>query len=278
MKLFGLDVAVPPLPPIARAGIFLAIAVAVSVAVNLNVIHGTIGASASAVRAHLDSDAQRIQQRLKQAALKIEDEANVPRLTSTPVFIDRIGQLAGEHGAPVQSIKPHPDKPDHFQVELRTRYHDFEGFIAALEQLDVELVAFDAEITDRTEEDPAAIFRIELLPNNNARQLDIPRLADIRQRMALPHRRNPFQRIGTESGADGNRIDLSDILVLSGIATLGDLRIATIDRQDYAVGDRISGREITRIDEDRVLMRRDDPASPELFILRFRAPGESDGG
>lgn len=271
MQLFGKDIEIPKVPPVARAGAFLLVAVFISAAVNLNVVHGHLTASAAVVRSHLDRDAQHAQKKLKEAALKIEDEANAPRLTSTPVFIDRIGNLAGEHGAPIQSIRPHPEKPDHFQVELRARYHDFEGFIAALEQLDVDLVAFDAEITDRTEEDPAALFRIELLPNNDARQLDIPRMASIREEMSRPQRRNPFQRIGENVDGDGNRIDLSDILALSGIAELGDLRIATIDGQDYMVGDRISGREVTRIAEDRVLLRRDDPNSPELYVLRFRA-------
>lgn len=278
MKAFGQEFDLPRLPPVARAALFFLVAVGISAAVNLNLIHGSLSASAATVRAHLDRDAQRAQQKLKQAASKIEDEANTPRLTSTPVFIDRIGRLAGEHGAPVQSIRPHPEKPDHFQVALLSRYHDFEGFIAALEQLDVELVTFDAEVADRTEEDPTGLFRIELLPNNNARQLDIPRMAGIRSDMNRPHRRNPFQRIGQDTDGDGNRIDLSDILTLSGISVLGDLKIATIDRQDYGVGDRIAGREVTRIDEDKVLLRRDDPDSPELYVLRFRSAGAGGRG
>lgn len=276
MKAFGQEISFSGLPSVARVGIFFVAAVVISAAVNLSLIHGSLSASAETVRLHLDRDAQRAQKRLKSAALKIEDEANTPRLTSTPVFIDRIGNLAAAHGAPVQSIRPHPEKPDHFQVELQSRYHDFEGFIAALEQLDVELVAFDAQVFGRTEEDPTGLFRIELLPNNNARKLNIPRMAEIRRDLARQHRRNPFQRIGQDTDGDGNRIDLSDILTLTGISVLGDLKIATIDQQDYGVGDRISGREVTRIDGDRVLLRRDDPENPELYVLRFRSASDNE--
>lgn len=270
MKLFGLELQSGPLPGWARAGLFAAGSLALCAAVNLTLIHGELSASAAAVRGHLDADTKKVEERLTEAAERIRDQENAPRLTSTPVFIDRIGQLAAEHDVPIRSIRPHSETPDLFLVEIEARYHDFEGFIGALEELDVELVAFEAELEEQPSEDPRAVFRIQLLPNNNARTLDIPRLAELRRQIALPGRRNPFQRI--DLGGDGgpNRIDLSDILRLSGISRLGDIRIATIDSKDFQVGDRVAGREVTSIENDRVLLRRDDPSGAELFVLRFR--------
>ena len=270
MKLFGLEIDTNRLPPPARAGLFLAVALSGAVSANLLVAHNHLTASAKAVSYHLLKDAEAVDKRLSEAATQIKDRANQPRLTSTPIFIDRIGRIARDHNVPIQSIRPNPDIKDLFQVDILASYHDFEGFIAALEELDVELVSFSAKIESVPSEDPTALFRIQLLPSNNARALDIPRLAELKRQIARSGRRNPFQRLDAGNTDGTHRIDLSDILVLSGIATLGDLRIATIDGQDYGIGDRLTERVVTGIDDDRVLLRRDDPDGVELYILRFR--------
>ncbi|WP_417518811.1 hypothetical protein [Minwuia sp.] len=278
MKLFGQTLEMPPLSPLVRSLLFLAAAFGIAWVVNMMVIHGNLSASAAVVRAHLLQDTDRVAIRLKDATEQIAAQESQPRLTSTPVFIDRIGRIAMEHDVPIQSIRPHQDQEDLFLVDIKANYHDFEGFIAALEELDVELVAFGARIENAPSEDPEALFQIQLLPSNNARTLKIPRLAELANEIGSAGRRNPFQRLDANTANGENRIDLSDILTLSGIAELGEVRIATIDNQDFQIGDQISGREITSILDDRILLRRDDPGGVELYILRFRNQQAGDNG
>lgn len=272
-----MEIETPRPGPGLRALMFFVLALLICGGANYLLINRTLSGSSEAVARHLEQSASRLQKNLEQVRETIESRKNAPRLTSTPVFIDRVGRLAAENGVPIHAIRPAATNPELFILDIDADYPAFEGFIAELEELDVDVQSFTAKVDEKSGDNPTAAFRIQLLPNNNARELHIPRLTALREQLGQPDRRNPFQRLhAVRSGGEANRIDLTEFLALTGIARIGDRRLATIGGYDYAEGEELAGRVVTSILDDRVLLERSGDNGTERFVVRFATPENSD--
>lgn len=262
--------------PLPRALTLLALAAAIFLGTNLYFINGWQAESAQLVTSYLERDAKRLTDQVARLQEIVKAQKDVPRLTSTPVFIERIGVLAAEEQVPIHGIRPDAENPELFVVSLEADYLAFERFIAALEELDVDILSFSAKVDNQSGDDPKATFELQLLPNNDARQLQIPRLRALRAELEGEERRNPFQRLDGGGSQEGNRIDLTEFFSLTGISRIGDYSLVTINGHDYVVGDSLGNRKITAILDDRVLLERQGLNRLERFVLRFPAVTESE--
>lgn len=272
----GLRAQLARLGAVPRALVLLAFSLTVFLASNIYFISSWQADSAQIVTTYLQREASAMTNRVIRLQGLVQSQANAPRLTSTPVFIERIGALAAAEHVPIHGIRPDADNPELFIVSLEADYLAFERFIAALEELDVDILSFSAKVDNQSGDDPTATFELELLPNNDARQLQIPRLEALMVKLDAEERRNPFQRLDGGNSLDGNRIDLTDFFSLTGISRIGDYSLVTINGYDYVVGDSLGNREIMEILDDRVLLQRQGLNRLERFVLRFPTVTESE--
>ena len=84
------------------------------------------------------------------------------------------------------------------------------------------------------------------------------------------NKRNPFQRFAARTGR--SCVDQTWVHTLSGIGTINDKKVATIDNADYSVGDTVPtmGMEIIAIGTGRVEFVKQASTGEECHILKFR--------
>jgi len=189
-----------------------------------------------------------------------------------PAFIDRIGALAGEHNTAVMSIQPLRDTTDTFEITIASGYRALIGFVAALEELDVQVVGFGIERQALKASAPTLTAAIKIRPRNDARRLAIPRIQLVREALFAEQARDPFQALVSDNDGDGaERVDITAAYRLTGVATLepSGERIATINLIDYVIGDVLDGRLVVNVTEDRVLLDSLDERRSEKYVIRF---------
>lgn len=247
-------------------------AMALTVA-SVIVVRGGLARSAEAAATYLAEDVKALRQEARAlAALKKAGEDAAP-LTSVPAFIDRIGDLANQHDAVVGAVRPAEEDDAQFEIELSAGYRELLQFIAALEELDIQVDGFALKRTALEAGPPKLAAVVSIRPRNDARRLAIPRLAAVRTALNQSQTRDPFQALvadGVDGG--GDRLDLTQAYKLTGIAVIEPAgeHIATIDLFDYVVGDILDGRRVVAVARDRVLLDAQDEANSQKFIIRFR--------
>lgn len=237
------------------------------------VLRGGIADSAYAAAEYLAADVKtlRTEARALSAKQKAADEATP--LTSVPAFIDRIGDLADKHDATIGAVRPAPEDDALFEIELSAGYRELLQFIAALEELDIQVAGFALKRTALGPGKPKLAAVVQIRPRNDAKRLAVPRLAAVRATLAQSRTRDPFQALVADDAAGGgDRLDLTQAYNLTGIAVIEPAgeRIATIDLFDYVVGDVLDGRRVVAVANDRVLLDALDDADGQKFIVRFR--------
>lgn len=238
---------------------------------TLVVLKGDIAESARVAAIALSQDARMLSQRSKALAAAAKAAEDAPPLTSVPAFIDRIGALAGRHNTAVMSIQPLRDSVDTFDITLASGYRALIGFVAALEELDVQVVGFGINRQALKANAPTLTATVKIRPRNDARRLAIPRIQLVREALFAEQARDPFQALITGGGDGAERVDITDAYKLTGVATLepSGERIATIDLIDYVVGDVLDGRLVVDVTEDRVLLDSLDERRSDKYVIRF---------
>jgi len=237
------------------------------------VVRGGLTRSAELAATYLIEDVTTLRKEAHALAAKRKAEEEAAPLTSVPAFIDRIGVLANAHDAVIGAVRPGLDGDAQFDIELSAGYRQLLHFIAALEELDVQVDGFTLERTALEAGPPKLAAVINIRPRNDARRLAIPRLAAVRSALSQTHTRDPFQAlVANSANGGGDRLDLTQAYKLTGIAVIEPAgeRIATIDLFDYVVGDVLDGRRVVAVAGDRVLLDAEDETDRQKFIIRFR--------
>lgn len=258
--------------PSAQAAIIFALGLAAFAYSAFVVVRGDLAESARIAQAVLNQDAGDLSKRSRALAAVAKAAKDAPPLTSVPAFIDRIGALADRHDAAVISVKPVSDGSDTFEIIIASGYRSLIGFVAALEELDIQVVGFGVERQALKASAPTLTAAIKIRPRNDARRLTIPRIQIVREALFSERARDPFQALVADaSGAGVERVDITDAYKLTGVATLepSGERIATIDLLDYVVGDMIDGRLVVEVGDDRVFLDSADKSSAEKYVIRF---------
>lgn len=237
------------------------------------VVRGELAHSAELAATFLAKDVKTLRQEALALAAKRKAEEEAAPLTSVPAFIDRIGDLANQHDAVVGAVRPGLEGDAQFEIELTAGYRELLHFIAALEELDIQVDGFSLERTALGAGPPKLAAIINIRPRNDARRLAIPRLEAVRSALSQSHNRDPFQAlIADDADGGGDRLDLTQAYKLTGIAVIEPAgeHIATIDLFDYVVGDVLDGRRVVAVARDRVLLDAEDETNRQKFIIRFR--------
>lgn len=258
--------------PTAQAAIVFAVGLAAFAYSAFVVLRGDLAESARVAQSALNRDATDLSKRSKALAAAAKAAKDAPPLTSVPAFIDRIGALADRHDAAVRSVKPVSDGSDTFEIIIASGYRALIGFVAALEELDIQVVGFGVERQALKASAPTLTAAVKIRPRNDAKRLTIPRIQIVREALFSERARDPFQALVADAGSGGvERVDITDAYKLTGVATLepSGERIATIDLLDYVVGDVIDGRLVVEVGTDRVLLDSADKSNAEKYVIRF---------
>lgn len=239
------------------------------------IVRNDLADGARRAAAVLSAEAKTLSAEARALAVAAKTAEGAPPLTSVPAFIDRIGALAEKHRTPVRAIQPSKRHVDRFEIVLEADYRPLVGFVAALEELDVQIISFDVARSDIADGEADLTAKVVILPRNDARRLKIPRMDAVRAALESIGARNPFLAVvEADGGAGDGRQDISAAYRLTGVAEVlpsGD-RIATIDLFDYVIGDMLDGREIVHVGDDRVFLNGVGDRQEDRYVIRMIVP------
>ena len=215
--------------------------------------------------------------------LRLED-ANVPAPdadlpdggTSVPILLNRVQELATASGVFVRSLSPTQAGSNQFQMDVSATFTSLVRFLARFEGLNVIVSGFEIvppEIGNG--ETLNASLKFVRGPAQNSARLH--HIDAFMSELRVPQIRDPF---GLWTGPSivslemsGN--DLTWVHHLTSIFQIGAMRTATIDGEDYGVGEAIQGRIVSEIGDDSVTLLDDSQEGGVPFVVRFRnMPGD----
>lgn len=220
-------------------------------------------------RSKLQSEQQELEktiQRQSEDMVKTEEG-----ISSISVFLNRINEVAKSNRVILRRLNPQ-DKELTYSIEIIEDYYTFLHFTAQLESLDVSINDMQIRPYDMSTVPPKHFITFSISAKNNAQTQTGHRLKELEKIVTEKDKRNPFQRFAFQKGEKVERnIDLTWIKRLSGIGRTSDGKYyATIDNRDYFVGDLLSGKEVSRILKDRVLLKDETDDAIRQFIIKFR--------
>lgn len=204
-----------------------------------------------------------------------------------PAFLRNLNEVARTTSVVLRELTPAepgnrgPRSGIRFVISLIADYETFLRFTAGLESLNVVIEDMQVRPYDPASTPPRHLVSFTITPRQDAAPLTGERVGALRTAVAEKGRRNPFQRFMWEDTKTQvvRQIDLTYIHRLTGIARVGDQRVATIDSRDYRVGDQLSGMQVTEILSDRILLRKGSDQFVVKFRMRFGAsPTAAPGG
>lgn len=234
------------------------------------------------MKADLKSARKHVQQELQQAgterdnlrlsAASKDSPENVDVISSLPQFLFRINSLAQANDVILRKLTVDENDNMRFNIELFVDYFTFIRFTAALESLDVNIHDMAVHPYNSGVTPPVHIISFSITPRNNAQPLEGERLESLLEAVDRKNKRNPFQRFAYDQSAPKvlPEIDLTWVHKLSGIGVDNGIKYATIDRIDYMVNDRVAGKVVQEIMNDRVYLLKKSEDGEQRFILKFR--------
>ena len=191
-------------------------------------------------------------------------------LRSIPAFLERINKLANDHKVIIRKLAPDKENKIKFIIEMIADYFVFTEFAGNLEGLNVLVNDLEVRPYDDTKSPPLHVIKFSITPYNDAAPLSTTRVAGLAALTKQKNKRNPFQRFAARTGR--SCVDQTWLHTLSGIGTINNEKIATIDNFDYNVGDIVPtmGMKIVAIETARVEFVKKASAGLECHILKFR--------
>jgi hypothetical protein len=205
----------------------------------------------------------------KNSYIKLNDKTK-KRGNSIPNFLRRINKLANDHKVIIRKLVP--DKKDNlkFTIEMFGNYYLFTEFAGSLEGLNVTVHDLEVRPYDATKSPPVHFIKFSITPRNDAEPLTMARIDTLSALTRQKNKRNPFQRFAARTGR--SCVDQTWVHTLSGIGTINNKKVATIDSVDYSVGEMVQtlGMKIVSIDASRVEFVKEASTGKECHILKFR--------
>ena len=197
-------------------------------------------------------------------------ESQKSELRSIPNFLERINKLANDHKVIIRKLAPDEEDKLKFVIEMFANYYVFTDFAGSLEGLNVLVNDLEVRPYDATKSPPVHVIKFSITPYNDAAPLSTKRINALMGLTKQKNKRNPFQRFAARTGR--SCVDQTWVHTLSGIGTINDKKVATIDNADYSVGDVVPtmGMEIIAIGTARVEFVKQASTGEECHILKFR--------
>ena len=213
----------------------------------------------------LASENQIMEKRL--AGMKSKGDDSVQNIHS---FLQNITQVAKDTTIIINKLTPRENQKFTFDLQIVEDYFKFLQFSQLLERRDVIIHDIQVCPYDAGRTPPVHAISFSLTPRNDAEPMTGKRLNRLKEIVDAPDKRNPFQRFVSVGQVVRKEIDLTWIYKLSGIGSVGGVRIATIDSREYEAGTQFADMTITGIDADRVNLFKHTPNGDEKYIIRFR--------
>ncbi|MFN3075838.1 MAG: hypothetical protein ABT940_02950 [Alphaproteobacteria bacterium] len=192
-------------------------------------------------------------------------------IRSLPEFLERINNIAKDTDVILTKLVPREGNRMAFDLQIAVDYFTFLKFAQRLESLDVTIHDIQIHPYDVSHSPPVHAITFSMTPRNDAEPLSGERLSRLAKQVTEENKRNPFQRFVYNPGVGVRKeIDLTWIYKLSGIGSVGGVRMATIDSREYEVGNKFKDMTIARIDADTVNLTKSTPNGVEKFVIRFR--------
>lgn len=200
---------------------------------------------------------------------------NAAGLQSLPTFLGHINAIASQTKVIIRELTPSHDSSLKFVLKLTADYFTFLRFLSELEALNVIVNDLQIHPYDPRKTPPEHAIEFSITPRGNGDPLPNAneRISALREQVAEPNKRNPFQRFAFDKANNevSKDIELTWLYRLTGVGRIGDHRIATINGQDYGVGDSLDGMVIGAIDSDRVMLKKDSKELGSVrYVLKFR--------
>lgn len=182
--------------------------------------------------------------------------------------LTRLVSLAAAHEVRVGGVAVE-GAGNHFSTQIQGDFRGFVRFLARLERLHVSISRMELKPAGAKSSEMSALLSIEVGPEAldifGATALEVP---------DLPTLVNPFDQRScttqTQSG-EGSKQDGPKGPKLSAITQLGDRAFATLNGNDYAVGDSISGFRVAEISPNSVRLSGEPGASMSCLVLSLPA-------
>ncbi|MBF0195748.1 MAG: hypothetical protein HQL71_14400 [Magnetococcales bacterium] len=216
---------------------------------------------------------------LKNEMKKIVSDANkkATGISYSPTFLQNINEIARNNDVIIHRLLPDTEKQLKFSLEIITDYYTFIVFISELESLDTILDDIQVHPYDSSVNPPLHAISFSIIPRNDAKPMAGKRIAKLKEEVHQKDKRNPFQRFAFDS----KRRKISPVIDLTWVYKLGGIGIAqngqqyaTINHQNYQVGDSMDGRKVTKISADKVYFEKKSKRGTARFTLSFRKKGK----
>lgn len=206
----------------------------------------------------------------KEFYTKAEKTTDKDQLRSIPDFLKRINQLANDHKVIIRKLVPDNKDELKFVLEMFGNYYLFTEFAGSLEGLNVTVHDLEVRPYDATKSPPVHFIKFSITPRNDAEPLSMTRIDALAALTKQKNKRNPFQRFAARTGR--SCVDQTWVHTLSGIGTINNKKVATINSVDYSVGEMVQalGMKIVSIDSTRVEFVKEASTGKECHILKFR--------
>lgn len=202
-----------------------------------------------------------------------KEEGNEIGIHYLPIFLIRINEIAHNNDVIIRKLTPSDEQKLKFQMDFIATYGVLIQFIAELETLDVILDDIQVHPYDSGSVPPKHAVSFTIIPRNDARAItENVRIQKMREEVQKD-KRDPFQRFAYDANLKRVRpsIDLTWIYKLGSLGTGQDgKQYVTIDRKQYRIGDKLDGRTIEDILDDRVDFFKETSEGKLKYSLSFR--------
>jgi hypothetical protein len=223
----------------------------------------------------LQSESYKLKKEMKKIGGGADKKAT--GISYSPTFLQNINEIARNNEVIIHRLLPDSEQQLKFSLEIITDYYTFIVFISELESLDTILDDIQVHPYDSSVNPPLHAISFSIIPRNDAKPMAGKRVARLKTEVSKINKRNPFQRFAFDS----KRRKVSPVIDLTWVYKLGGLGIsqngqpyATINHQNYQIGDEMDGRKVTKISSDKVYLEKKNKRGTARFTLSFRKKGK----
>jgi hypothetical protein len=199
-----------------------------------------------------------------------QDERPAQKSSATvPELLARVQELALATNVEVAGVEPQNGNPAQFRMTVKSGYGGLLLFLGRFESLQVSITGFELLPGDHGGRVQATV---DFTHSNAAPAVNARTLAGFEAQLRSTALLDPFNPdagvIAFAPDRDPN--DLTWMLHLTSISEIGDTRYATIDGEEFKVGDKVGARVVRDIGDGVVTLIETDGKGERRLVLRFR--------
>ena len=190
--------------------------------------------------------------------------------TATDVF-KRLQAIATRNGVTIESAASNGEEPTDVRVSLFGDFAAINRFVHSTEALDLTLENFSLALADPSGRSARIDAHLDLARPGDTRATPPKQIIWSLGNLKEMSGNDPFARDkrGAKRMAGDELRDLTWAYRLSGLSKISGVYFATIDNQDFSIGETVDNMTITKIDNSGVFLTAEQG---EPCVIRFREP------